>query len=392
MTDFDMDLWFIDAGISDGGRKKLLAAEVKDEVVIEELDDDTLLSIKLAPGDYLRFRRAQKLFCQRFDVLPGLLPQNPSIGEAKMAASIDAASKMSADGLYTLEQFASFLAGKSTLLTPAGIPVDSSKMFGGTVLPIPSSMESSVPAAAPVLDVKASDAVAMGKSFMKDLLNIDDCCTNEQGEKPLLPVNFVSTPRGIIMDLEKVVTTSKDGELTIKPSKNRPTADKLTAGQWVAANSRILAKLAPKFSPQQMMDYLDYTRKLGDLLTQFTQASVFVLDNNHRIEVNQIADKRWNNIDCTLELYTLKKKDDSTGSIYTPASVSAASNSGNVSSSNSRRNQSRPRVGGGICWDFNSPEGCQYGDNCRYLHQDSNSRNQRAARFQNTTVQKPTQP
>jgi hypothetical protein len=151
MTDFDMDLWFAEAGISDGGRKKLLAAEVKDEVVIEELDDDTLLSIKLAPGDYVKFRRAQKLFCKRFDVIPGLLPQNPSIREAKMAASIEA-SKMSANtGLYSLDQFASFLAGKSTLLTPAGTPVDSSKMFGGIVLPIQSSEEGSTPSPTPVL-------------------------------------------------------------------------------------------------------------------------------------------------------------------------------------------------------------------------------------------------
>jgi hypothetical protein len=391
MSDFDMDLWLIEAGISDAGRKKLYAAEVKDEYVIEEMDDETLLSIKLAPGDYLRFRRAQKLFKKKLDILPGLMPQNPSVDEAKMAASLEV-PKMPVDGLYTLDQFASFLAGKSTLLTPAGVPVDSSKMFGGAVLPVPSSMESSAVAVPAVADVKAVDAVAMGKSFMKDLLNIDDCCTNDQGEKPLLPVNFVSTPRGIIMDQEKVVTTNKDGELTIKPSKNRPTADKLTAGQWVAANSRILAKLAPKFTPQQMMDYLDYTRKLGDLLTQFTQASVFVLDNNHRIEVNQIADKRWNNIDCTLELYTLKKKDDSTGSIYVPASVSGSSSAANVSTSNARRSQSRPRVGGGVCWDFNSVEGCQYGDHCRYLHQDSNAKNQRAARFQSNTVQKSNQP
>jgi hypothetical protein len=147
-----------------------------------------------------------------------------------------------------------------------------------------------IPAVIPAANqVTSSDAVALGKSFMKDLLCMDDVCTNDKGEKPLLPVNFVSTPRGIIMDQEKVVTTNKDGELIMKPNKNRPTADKLSAGQWVAANSRILAKLSPTFTPQQMMDYLDYTRKLGDLMTQFTQASVFVLDNNHRIEVNQVA-------------------------------------------------------------------------------------------------------
>ena len=296
-------------------------------------------------------------------------------------------------GLYSLDQFASFLAGKSSLLTPTGVPVDPLMMFGGVDLPKPSTEEG---AGVSFLESPkiATDAVALGKSLMKDLLCMDDCCTNDKGEKPLLPVNFVSTPRGIIMDQEKVVTTNKDGELAIKPSKNRPTADKLTAGQWVAANSRILAKLAPKFSPQDMMDYLDYTRKIGDLMTQFTQASVFVLDNNHRIEVNQTADKRWNNIDCTLELYTLKKKEDSHGSVYTPASVAGSNsgNSGNISaSSSSRRNQSRPRVGGGICWDYNSPEGCQYGDNCRYLHQDSNTRNQRAPRFQTAVSQKPGQ-
>jgi hypothetical protein len=175
MTEFSMDSWFAGVGISEAGQKKLLAAEVKDAVVIEELDDTTLLTIKLAAGDYVKFRKAQSVFWKKLEVLPVLEDQNPTIQEAKKAAS-------ASSGLYSLDQFASFLAGKSSLLTPTGVPVDPSMMFGGVDLPKPSTEEGAV-ASSMVSPKIATDAVALGKSLMKDLLCMDDCCTNDKGEK-----------------------------------------------------------------------------------------------------------------------------------------------------------------------------------------------------------------
>jgi hypothetical protein len=218
---------------------------------------------------------------------------------------------------------------------------------------------------------------------MSDILCLDDCATNSKGERPLLPVNFVSTPKGIIIDQYQVVTTDKDGSMKLKPSKYKPTPDKITVGQWVAANARIMSKLMPKFSPQDLIDYLDYNRKIGDLLNQFTYSSVFLVDNDHRVDVNH-SGRRWNDIDCSLELYYLKKKDEGThNAMYSPVS-SVIHGTPNVSS---RRSQ--PKSSSGICWDYNSADGCRYGDGCRYVHQEAPP-NQRAPRFQrsgSTTVQ-----
>jgi hypothetical protein len=239
---------------------------------------------------------------------------------------------------------------------------------------------------------QVKETVDLSRSLMNDILCLDDAVTNDRGEKPLLPVNFVSTPRGVVIDHDQIVTTDKDGNLKLKPSKHRPTPDKISFGQWTAANARILAKLIPRFSAQDLSDYLDYTHMIGDLLTQFTNSSVFSLDYDHRVQVNQ-SGKRWNDINCTLEVYTLKKRDDSGSShVYTPSGVAGGGASSNAQlQSQPRKNMSRPRVGGGICWDYNSKEGCSYGDGCRYIHKDSAGQNQRAPRFQTGLQGKDTQ-
>jgi hypothetical protein len=214
----------------------------------------------------------------------------------------------------------------------------------------------------------------LGNSLLKDILCLDDCAVNAKGEKPLLPVNFVSNPKGIVLDQDQMVTTDKDGNLKLKPCKNKPTADKIVVGQWIGANARILSKLAPKFSAQDLIDYRDYMRKVGDLLNQFTYSSVFCLDNDHRVDVN-FSDRRWNDIDCTLEVYYLKKKEDgasNSNTMYSPVGAGGG---------NKKAVLGKQRNGSNICWDYNSSDGCRYGDSCRYLHQDLPAA-QRAPRFQ----------
>jgi hypothetical protein len=195
---------------------------------VEFMDVETLSSIRLAPGDYIKFKRAQSLFKEAKDVMPALEePVKESVGSKPPP------------GFYTIQQVARFLAGKEDIV---GDSVDSSgKLFGGKKLPVPSDEEEKsdtyvppkVHGAVAVIPAKdtAREAVYLGRSLMQDILCLDDCVTNEKGEKPLLPVNFVATPRGIVLDQEQVVITDKDGNLKIKPSKNRPTPDKLSIGQ-----------------------------------------------------------------------------------------------------------------------------------------------------------------
>ena len=59
MEEFHMDKWMHDLGLSDGGKKKLETAEIKDEMAITLLDEINLLMVKLAPGDFVKFRRGQ---------------------------------------------------------------------------------------------------------------------------------------------------------------------------------------------------------------------------------------------------------------------------------------------------------------------------------------------
>jgi hypothetical protein len=227
------------------------------------------------------------------------------------------------------------------------------------------------------------------KHLLKDLLNVEeDGYTNSKGEQPLLPVNFLRNPKGTVTDVEEQVVSS-NGKLVVKPNIKKPTPDQLTAGQWVAANAIILARLVPRFTHQQLCDYLDYERKIGGLLQIFTHSSVFILDNEHRIDHHRVGGK-WNKIDPLMVGSILKKKDDS----LLPAGVSTSgyrSTSGNVSAGNvagqSRRPQFKSR---GACWAYNSPHGCTFGTDCKYTHVVSTRRGngppERAPHFQNNTT------
>jgi hypothetical protein len=159
-----------------------------------------------------------------------------------------------ADGLYTLEQVTSFLAGKTASSVPVSKPA---VLPTGTPL-APSRRERTTAAVSrQTPNEDNADNTEFGRHLLKDLLAVDDCFTNSSGEKPMLPVNFIRNPKGTITDIDEQVVT-EDGKLVVKPNVRKPTADQLTAGQWVAANAIILARLAPRLSQQELYDYLDY--------------------------------------------------------------------------------------------------------------------------------------
>ena len=286
--------------------------------------------------------------------------------------------------VYSLNDVERLLAGKEAVSAGGGVEAkgsDSSGLSGVvslmSVLAGGSSKSSSVLASLAALLSPASGSGASDvRELMRDLLNVDDPTTNSRGEKALLPMNFLSCIRGS-QDTDEVIHSGKGLNLVLQASNRRVTPEKLSVGQWVGANARILEKLmsSGKLSPSQITDYLVYNRKIGDLLQLFTSSSVFLLDHNHRLEINENDDTRWCDIDATLQSAHLKRKDAS----------STDSSAGSKPVNSNRRNSRR-----GVCWAYNSQEGCPNSlDKCKYDHMDSGDKSarssgqsERAPRFQ----------
>ena len=176
--------------------------------------------------------------------------------------------------------------------------------------------------------------------------------------------NFVSHVRGASRgEDEELLKTEGGTSLYLGNSPRKITPEKLNAGLFLGANARILARIIPNLTPGTA-NYLDYLRMIGDLLVNYTSQSVYLLDHLHRYEVIE-RNQPVNQIDPTLSLNTLKKKESTS---HVANSVSAKS-SGNANKSQSgTKNDSKQTYGElPICWQWNQPEGCKFG-NCRYLH------------------------
>jgi hypothetical protein len=233
--------------------------------------------------------------------------------------------------------------------------------------------------------VSTTSVLDLNRSLMKDVLCLQDATTNAAGEKPLLPCNFISNTRGTMSESEEVVHTGDGTQLVLKKTARKSSPDKLTTGQWVSANVRILQRLIPGFSTQELSDYFDYTIGVGDSLQLFTTSSVMILDNEHRIDVHKTG-RRWNNVDSRLENRYLKRKEESQ---VKPQQQSISRNTSGGDRYGGGRSSDRPRSGN-ICWQYNSAEGCPFHDRCRFQHIDSETasskQNVRAPRFQNRST------
>ena len=129
-------------------------------------------------------------------------------------------------------------------------------------------------------------------SMTNDLFAINQYDPAFQSGEPLfLPCNFISHVRGSARsEDEELFRTSSGTKLYLGQGgmKNKP--EKLSYGLFFGANGRILARLVPNLTPD-LACYLDYLRKIGDLMLNYTASSVFLLDHEHRFEVVEQPDK-----------------------------------------------------------------------------------------------------
>jgi hypothetical protein len=122
------------------------------------------------------------------------------------------------------------------------------------------------------------------QSALRDMLAINECgaTQNRSGELLYLPVNFISHLRGVRAEEEEILQTSGGSKLVLSQGR-KVSPEKLTSGLFFGANARILARMIPQLTPE-LASYLDYLRKVGDLLINYTAASVYLLDNEHRLK------------------------------------------------------------------------------------------------------------
>ena len=204
-----------------------------------------------------------------------------------------------------------------------------------------------------------------GRGAIRDLLGINECQPSRTGEGLLLPINFCSHVRGSRGEDEEILETPNGSKLYFSRahSSKKITPEKLTQGLFFGANARILARLVPNLTPELVL-YLDYLRQLGDLLLNYTSTSVYSLDHEHRYEVAEQGTP-WNEINSSLSLNLLKKKDQNAQSGST-ATVNRAQN--RPASSLFARNAlaAKSQV---ICYLYNQVDGCPFGVKCRFFSQ-----------------------
>lgn len=202
---------------------------------------------------------------------------------------------------------------------------------------------------------------------IRDLLTINEYnpSQNRSGEALYLPCNFVSHVRGSSRsEDEELLQTTSGAKLYLSHASKKIQPEKLSYGLFFGANARILARLIPQLTPE-IAAYLDYLRKLGDLMVNYTASSVFLLDHEHRFEVLELG-KSWNAIDPILSMNILKRRDPvSASSDNNSKTVPRLSNSQGTPGNSGANNSRRTSV---ICWQYNQPDGCAYTPNCRFLH------------------------
>jgi hypothetical protein len=386
--EFDFLEWLSLTRISESGAKKLISEQVGDLETLMLLRESDIELLHMSLPDAVRFRAGiNKL---HVIVMPPLLgedgqPLPKPLPVVDVKSSLD--SKSSEEKIYSLKDVEKLLAGgravsaggspgASASTQPSVVSTLTALLGASSITPAPSVPQADIGSILLSMLAKSagsssSPATPDVRELLKDLLNLDGPLVNERGEKALLPIHFLSCVRGT-QESEELIHQGKGMNLVLQTNTKRCAPEKLTVGQWTGANARILEKLitSGRLSPGQISDYLEYNRKIGDLLQLFVPSSVFLLDHNHRLEVHHDAKRRWNEIDATLQSSHLRRKDavvaDSTFNKSAPSSSNAAS-------SQARRRR-------GVCYAYNSPEGCREGkDRCRYEHVESSDRYPRAS-------------
>jgi hypothetical protein len=356
LQEFDYVLWLAELHLSEDGARKVEKACLQDECTITCVSEADIVQMKLQVGDHIRVRNGVKKMRQKFENPP---PLDDTAQRIPVTTPVAPSPPVTTDQQYSLSEVLAILHKGPTYVPTEKPPprvAASNTTTGGLACLGPRPRREST-----------SDRHEITSSYLHDLLVLGDCNqAANRGEKALLPVNFTSNLRGTLPDTEEIMGYGHGTRLVLRTATRRVTPDRLTQGQYFAANARIMAKLATKMTQEELFEYFDFLRQIGDLLQVFTCASVFVLDNEHRLEVAETG-RRWNEINPTTQIALLKHREEAAN----------RQNSNRGGAAQATNNTTRGAGGPGnpprnpsqrICTAYNTEAGCKYGTTCIFRH------------------------
>jgi hypothetical protein len=389
-TEPTFEEWLDYVGLTKQGRDKLEKATVCSIKAVQFLTVEDIVELRLGVGDRGLFRYGWEALRTPSDKgkSPEPTPEEPTPEEYSSKSDIPTSTDAEAK-IYSISDIAKFLGHSPSAVSGLNPPPAVLGAVGG----VQGIASQGIPNIGARLSSRASTSVT-AKTLAKDqLLNrlasqfaqggLQDTLSLQElsiaglikGEKALLPVNFVTIFSGCGVDEEEVVGTGQyQGRLVWQSGKGgsakRPTADKLSYGQFFEASARILNLL--NLDENSYSQYLDYLRQLGILLQTFTASTVFTLDHIHRQYIHETGNP-WNFIENTLENSVLRKKDDAARGLSHGGFAGQSSRRNDRS--DGRRDQGRRADSASqadnsdkVCWLYNMRKGCPWGDKCFYPH------------------------
>ena len=242
--------------------------------------------------------------------------------------------------------------------------LNTTPMATSQVEPLQSSENSKLPnttSLAMERDLEAALGV-LEAAHMKDYLNPEEPISGSKEQAPkhskydtLHITDFVTTP-GSSAGREKEKEISKGVWLKVD---SKLKTDEVSVPQWLSANVRILLAMMDSMSYEAVKEYLRYTGKVGDLLQRSTDASVMILDEEHRKQVSREG-VRWDQIDGDNKYFYLKVDPSKDPDLKNTTKPTAQSKPNKLPSP-------LDKSGKPICGLFNKPKGC-YRYVCNFSH------------------------
>jgi hypothetical protein len=141
------------------------------------------------------------------------------------------------------------------------------------------------------------------------------------GRVDLDPTVFLRTRSGEALQITDFIAfrEAEQQEIELKEgvfirlASGKPKLDTVSPAQFLAANSRIMAKLIEtgRLSGQGIIDYLAYTAKVGEMACRYTWSSVLAYDQQYR--VSQAAyGFRWGSDSQHLAMVALRERQPTT--------------------------------------------------------------------------------
>ncbi len=172
-------------------------------------------------------------------------------------------------------------------------------------------------------------------------------------------IDFLPT---LCYDSEEQIISSRDGsEIILKTGPKKPRLENISQMQWMAANSRILAKLLldGKLGLEGVAQYLSYNVKISSLAQRYIWQTVLMYDREYR-RAQATYNFAWgSDVPHLVSVHLVPRQEK------VKPSQSYKQVTHNAQSSGQHQMYRKPYT----CNAFNTEGKCKFGTNCRFMHE-----------------------